>query len=232
MRHLYDDSIGGYHDDRKRLLDAESEQSWDHDAKSSSSTLEHQANGIFRMIRENERTLLFGDRPGEHLPAPDTRDMGGRFLVNKDRIEASRIYQIAKRIPKGCHLHVHMNSELPIECLLCNIRRLPQTMFIKSSRRLVDPEDFSIAEILFDVFPEDHPQVDIFTAKEFNPGTCADENDSWMKWAVFRQSFPGGSALSDTETNNTRLDAAELWISSKITFNADRAYNTMQTLNG
>lgn len=230
MRHLYDKSTQTYHRERNLLLDRESVQSWDHHARSSASHLELRANHIYQQIREDERAHLFGDCPGEAMPEGDSLDMGGRFLINKDRIEKSRLFDIAAKMPKGCHLHVHLNSELPARNLLINARRLPETVFVRSNRALVSPHDFEVAEVSFGVFPKDHTQGKLFT-KSYDPSVGGVKNSAWMKWSDFRSSFPADMTTSEMAQHDSGLDLAEHWALSKLTFDKDITYEGAQTLN-
>lgn len=86
-----------YNIDRVDLLSEEAERSWDAQARLDASDIELKASAIISKIREEERINLFGNMPGETLPGPGTRDMGGRFLTNMDRIKRSNVYRIAKK---------------------------------------------------------------------------------------------------------------------------------------
>ncbi|KAG8164208.1 hypothetical protein KVR01_006126 [Diaporthe batatas] len=50
---------------------------------------------------------------------------GGRFLENRDIIHSTRLYELAKKAPKGGHLHIHFNSCLGPDVLL-NIATDPE----------------------------------------------------------------------------------------------------------
>lgn len=219
-------SLEIYRSARRALVDEERRLFWDYDAKCSATEDEREANAILLKLKESERANLFGDLPGESLPGPDSRDMGGRFLVNKDRIERSNIYKIAEYMPKGCHLHVHFNSELPAVSLISNVRKFEDTVFITSDRRLDAQAAYDEAEIMFRTLPENHPQVDLF---QCHPIGSNDSGRAWMKWKSFRDSFSGNFSATDSMSG---LDAAENWAISKIIFNEDLVYGKRQTLNG
>lgn len=215
---------------RQNLLKAERDQAWDASARSIASEIEKKAASIVFKLRENERldTELFGNVPGEAVPGPELGDMGGRFLINKPRIERSRLLQIALQLPKGCHLHIHFNTELPPDIFFPHARRLEDTMFVRTTRPLVTKEDFAKSEIVFNVFPTGTATADIFSA-EYNADPKAPKAKLWMRWRDFRQSFP-----SDVERGERPegLDAAEEWAKEKMVLTADRVYSSQQTSNG
>ena len=82
---------GPYKQRRKSLLTDELEKRWDHQATVSASQAERDAQEIVLKIREHERVHLFGNVPGEAIPDEQSRDMGGRFLVNKPKILRSLV---------------------------------------------------------------------------------------------------------------------------------------------
>jgi len=102
-----------------RILKTEQREAWDAKAKSAASAAELEASRIIGKIREHARidSELFGNLPGAAVPDRHARDMGGRFLVNLERIKKSDIFRIAGQMPKGAHQHFHFNSEIPPELL-------------------------------------------------------------------------------------------------------------------
>ena len=150
-----------YQKSRRELVAEEEKQSWDSPAKSRASKAELRAQDIVFNIRERERVDpdLFGNLPGEALPPVNSRDMGGRFLVNLDRIERSKIFRIAQRMPKGCHQHLHFNAEIPPERFFPHARLLERNMFIRSTKPLVTLDDFKECEIVFQALPKETTEV-------------------------------------------------------------------------
>ncbi|RMY51465.1 hypothetical protein D0865_06329 [Hortaea werneckii] len=215
---------------RDNLLRQESENSWDRLAHNSASENEHRAAGIVFKIREHERRdlELYGNLPSEAVPGPEVRDMGGRFLPNKSRIERSRVFDISRQMPKGCHLHIHFNTELPPERLLPHARRLKDTMFVRTTRPLLAKEDFEKAEIVFNVMPKATVTADIFSI-EYDPDVKAENAKPWMRWADFRLAFP---QTLEYEERPQGFDDAECWAREKMALTAERVYSEKQTTNG
>ncbi|KAK5131074.1 hypothetical protein LTR08_001360 [Meristemomyces frigidus] len=219
-----------YSHSRGYLLTAERKTAWDADAKSRASDTELEAQTIIVKIREHERIdpNLFGNLPGEAVPEAGTRDMGGRFLVNKPNVERSRVFAIAQKMPKGSHLHLHFNSELPAEILLPQARRLEDTMFVRCTRPLLEKPDFAATEIVFNVLPKETPRANIFAA-DYNSDWKNAANAAWMRWCDFRQHFPSDIPC---EVRPGGLDVAESWVREKVMITTELAYNDRQTHNG
>ena len=145
------------------LVTEESGISWDIPARESASLAELKAQEIIFNIRESERRdpALYGNLPGEALPRPEARDLGGHFLTNIREIERSKIFKIAKAMPKGAHHHVHFKCELQPERLLLRAREpeVVKTFCIRSTVLLCNEQAFKDAEIVFQIVPGYYPKV-------------------------------------------------------------------------
>ena len=220
---------------RQNLINSEKEAAWYAPAKLRASRAERDAQQIIFRIREAERidTELFGNLPSEAIPNANTRDMGGRFLANKPRIERSKIFEIARRMPKGAHLHIHFNSELPPDVLLPLARspHVEHTLCVRTTQPLRTRQDFLDAEVALNVFPKDAPkaQADCFSA-EYSPTVKPVNNSSgnYMLWKDFREKFPVDVDYEPVEG----LSPAECWVREKMVVMLDKAYSATQTHNG
>ncbi|KAF2087863.1 Metallo-dependent hydrolase [Saccharata proteae CBS 121410] len=209
-----------YDEQRDKLLQEEQTEAWDSRVKHNASETQNEAADIVRKIREHERDNLFGNKASEAIPGPETLDMGGQFLTNRDRIiEKSQLYSITQKMPKGAHLHLHFNSELPPRQLLTEAEKL-DNMFIRSTRPLLTNEDFEVSEMVFNVLPVDTQEADIFSAT-YNPEWKAEGSLPWMKWKHFCQSF-----------RNYTSGEPDEWIIKKMVLQEDEVYGMSQTVNG
>ncbi len=199
--------------------------------------MESKAGGIIIKIREHERRdpTLFGELPSEAVPDPDVRDMGGRFLANKSRIQRSTIFEAACQVPKGSHLHLHFNSEIQPELLFPHARGpgVKDTMYIRSTLPLTSAQAFQDTEIVFMVLPKGKGRANIFSNK-YNGDPKKPSNDPWMLWSRFRQQFEDNCPYelvprSTKETEN--LEPAERWARGKMVVNEERAYSGTTTHN-
>jgi len=253
-------AVNDYTADHSRLLHVEADDAWDRDAKTRTTSrskddqAERKAGVIIHGIREYERRVTFGNLASEAIPGPDTRDMGGQFLTNKERIDtASLLYKIAKAVPKGCLLHLHFNAELHPELLLLQAREI-DNIYIRSIRPLITDEDLSLTEMVFNVLDpaQVDPNVDIFSPTY--PGNATNwKTDEWkwrvwMKWDDFRKSFDEkGYGKKWAQRENTieievphtcsepgqvSLRPAENWLKAKMVLSTEEAYDPSQTVNG
>jgi adenosine deaminase CECR1 len=221
-----------YHEKREKLVKAERAGAWDRAARESASKVELSAQRIVFKIRENERVQpegLFGNVPGEAVPKPDTRDMGGHFLANKERIDRSQLFKIARAMPKGCHLHIHFNTELPPELLFPHAEKLKKTMCIRTTKPLLTAKDYEDAEPVFEVQPVSKPKADCFSP-DYNPAFKNTTNSPWMLWSDFKKKFTRDVRIA--EPAPSLKHPAERWAREKMVFTRERAYNENQTLNG
>jgi adenosine deaminase CECR1 len=254
-----EEAIETYNRDHAKLLKDEEENAWDRHAKpkitleSDDDKIEERAATIIGAIREFERNVVFGNLPSETVPGPETLDMGGQFLTNKDRIDnQSKLYEIAKMVPKGALLHLHFNAELHPEHLLEQARDMPN-MYIRSLRSLESEADLGLTEVVFNVLDASavEPNVNIFSNSylgyTFHPKN-KDNRAVWMRWSKFQKEFEKKAFSKDyrqqepsiiqevphscAEPGKMSLSPAENWLKSKMVLSLDEAYGPTQTVNG
>jgi adenosine deaminase CECR1 len=276
-RAFFDTEVGSktvtakYDENRRRFLEAEDKDAWDRSARPNKSDsdsedkkkddeVEQRAADIIRAIREYERNVTFGNLASEALPLDDDRDMGGQYLTNKDRIDhQSKLYQIAKIVPKGALLHLHFNAELHPELLLVRAREM-ENMYIRSIIPITEEEHLGQTEMVFNVVDPGtvNRGVNIFSAsypKLTNPRDVKNPaylKTVWMPWKKFRKEFekkfPGLYKEEEPETfqagrpprpprhcgepKRAVLYPAENWLRSKMVLSQDEAYRSTQTVNG
>ena len=245
-----------YDKGRASLLDQEEQTSWCRYTKLFASDNEKRAAEILRIIREDERDNHFGNRASEAIPGPETLDMGGQFLTNRERIEGSKVFWISKHMPKGAHLHLHFNAELQPEILLQEARKVPN-MYIRSTQPLLTEADLTETEMVFNVIPDDTKSSNVFL-RTYNPEWKAPGSQPWMRWSDFREEFDlrfhhltekdtakqkttvqpnsiqkNGADEADTDEDpHIELESAEMWLKRKMVLSEDEAYGISQTVNG
>jgi adenosine deaminase CECR1 len=217
-----------YKDEKQALIKREMKTSWDHSARESASEAEKEAERIIWKIREHDRDNLFGNIASEAIPGPDTLDMGGQFLTNKDRIQQSELFKIARGAPKGCHLHLHFNAELSPKILMKEAEKMPN-MFIRSTEPLLDGElesnkspAYATCELVFNVMDEKTSAVDIFEPGYNGAFRPPESTRPWMKWQDFVKKFEGKHGEG----------TAEAFVLSKMILTEDEVYGNSQTTNG
>lgn len=257
-------AINGYNEKHTELLRLEKRDAWDREARPRETSrswddqTERRVALIIREIREYERKVTFGNLASEAIPEEHTRDMGGQFLTNKERIDTeSKLYVIAKMVPKACLLHLHFNAELHPERLLEQAREM-EHMYIRSIRPLLTQEDLDKTETVFTILDQEvvEPGVNIFSS-DYPGGPLNWRTDEWkyrvwMPWKAFRDGFekqfphqydqPADNDVPDTprccgdqgrvEPGHASLCPAENWLKSKMVLSEKEAYISTQTVNG
>jgi adenosine deaminase CECR1 len=260
-----EEAVKKYDEDRNKLVKAEDDNIWDLAARPTKDSdpedvkTEKWATDIIREIREYERNVTFGNIASEALPEPDDRDMGGQYLTNKDRIDReSKLFEIAKIVPKGALLHLHFNAALHPELLLVRARRM-KNMYIRSIRPIANENDLALTEVVFnvldpktvdsniDIFSDTYPALE--DAIRFRDADVKDR--IWMLWSKFQDKFedkfPRLYQHQEPETFRegrppqrrhcgdpklVELRPAENWLRSKMVLSEDEAYGPQQTVNG
>jgi adenosine deaminase CECR1 len=253
-------AVEAYNKSHDELTEKEELNAWDREVRPKATStskldeVESDAARILRVLREYERKTTFGNLPSEAIPGPETLDMGGQFLTNKDRIETrSMVYQIAHMVPKGALLHLHFNAELSPELLLEQAKNM-DTMYIRSIRPLLTEQDLFETEMVFSVLASSDVEanVDIFSPEYPGTGTNWKQDEwkrkVWMKWSIFQRQFMikfpkagGQEPLAAPEgpqriccgaPRQIRLNPAETWLKSKMVLSLEEAYGSNQTVNG
>ncbi len=201
-------SVESYEEARATLIAREHLQAFDGRAVATASELEKRANELISAIRKTDEKDVYGalrDRHGRQ------RTVADHFLGNVDLINKTELLKVAKKMPKGAHLHCHFNSCLRPEFLIGHARGR-ESMYIRSTCPLTSEQAMQQAEISFLVQPPQPEGVNLFSEDYVA--------QSWMKYPSFCEIFPGG------------LEAAEKWLIWKMLLNEEEAYNTYQTGTG
>lgn len=199
-------SIQSYEEARAALIAKENSQAFDAEAVAAASDIEKRANELIGAIRKEDEKEIYGNNKDGRQ-----RVVADHFLGNVDLINKTELLKVAKKMPKGGHLHCHFNSCLRPEFLLEQARGR-DSMYIRSTCALISEEAKREAEISFLVQPPQQEGVNVFSE-----GYAA---QSWMKYPKFCEAFPGGAA------------EAEKWLISKILLNEEEVHNTYQTGTG
>jgi hypothetical protein len=214
------DPTAFYESQKARLQVHEEFTFWYAPAQSRASKAELRAQAIVWKIREHERDTLFGNTASEAIPGPETLDMGGQFLSNRDRIyHKSALYKISVKMPKGAHLHLHFNAELEPNYLIEKARDNPN-MYVRSTQPLLQDADYEVAEIVFNVLPASTEAADVFS-DTYKPDWRSPGAKPWMRWSTFRDEY-----------QKRKGRRAEEWIKEKLILSEEEVYGITQTTNG
>lgn len=232
---------------RDALIKAEKSTAFDAEVIANASEIEKKASDIVRGIRNHDWDTIYHMPPSHKRRCPDTDNIivektaGEHFLGNVDLINQTRLFQVARKMPKGAHLHVHFNSCLPPKFLIKQARTVPDTMYIASSHTLRKSADYRNCRIQFMVWsaegarnanskldadakiPVDQPSETNIFNEHYAPMR-------WMNYQLFIQLFDW---TDDTNNIHYRgIEKVEDWLEEKMQFNVEEVHGISQTTRG
>jgi adenosine deaminase CECR1 len=219
---------------RESLQAAERAVGFDADVVAKASSIENQAVKILQKIRLHDWDHVYG-RPFDATgTSTGMRTVGQHFLGNVDHINKTWLMDVARRMPKGAHLHIHFNSCLPAKFLIRQARDI-KAMYIRSTVPLTTPENWAASRISFMVMtPHEatHIKATDGTEKHVPLGNIWDPDyvsNTWMSYKEFQNKFEFTS--SDGEVLR-KTEGAETWLERKMQISEEEAHGTHQTGRG
>jgi adenosine deaminase CECR1 len=186
----------------------------------------------------------YGAQVGLYFVAPAFSAHGQSAVRRK-----SKLYKIAREVPKGTLLHLHFNAELDPEQLLEQARET-ENLYIRSTRPLLERADFQLTEMAFDVLDPNKVVPDVSLFSPDYPGTATNWKEVvwkwkvWMPWRQFREEFGKKFFMQHknqvvrketqdcSEPGHTTPGLAEKWLKSKMVLSKKDVYGCSQTVNG
>lgn len=205
-----------YEKQREELRRREGALGFEHTLASKASAKEQRVNEILQGLRRDDDQNVYAAEPkregfgGQLHP----RFAGDHFLSNKPLIDRSNVFRVAKKVPKGAHLHIHFNSCLQPHVLLDIAADMPQ-MYITSDLPLVDDRSLRRARIQFSIMAQPASTGDLFAAGY--PG-----REGAMRFKEFLDAFPDRFEGRD----------AMAWLREKLVYGEEEAHGVLQTVGG
>lgn len=218
---------------RESLQAAERAIGFDADVIATASSIEDQAVEILKKIRLHDWDHVYGRPFDANGTSTGMRTVGQHFLGNVEHINQTWLMDVARRFPKGAHLHIHFNSCLPANFLIRQARDI-NAMYIRSTLPLTTPENWVASRISFMVMtPHEATSVKTVDGEKFVPlGNVWDPeyvSNTWMSYKEFQKNFvyndDEGRILLGTE-------GAEMWLEKKMQISEEEAHGTHQTGRG
>ena len=213
------------------LQAAEKAIAFDAEVTATSSNIEKQAAALVRKIKAYDWDHTYGPLRDAHT---GQRKEGEHFLGNVDLINKTELMKIAKRMPKGAHLHIHFNACLPARFLIQQARDI-DAMYIRSTLPLTTPENMEASRISFMVMTSDEAThtKDSDGKEIYVPlGDVWDENyisNTWMPYKQFQRQFD----FTDEKGHVLRkTHGAETWLERKMLISEEEAHNSHQSGKG
>ncbi|KAH8668073.1 hypothetical protein BGZ60DRAFT_528410 [Tricladium varicosporioides] len=219
---------------RTRLIAAERSRAFDAKILSRASEIENEAAALVRKIKAYDYDNTYGPSCDHEGNPTGKRTQGEHFLGNVDLINSTELMKVARRMPKGAHLHIHFNSCLPASFLIRQARDI-DAMYIRSTLPLTSLKNMAVTRISFMVLTR-HEATHVKDAegneKEVKLGNVWSKHyvcNTWMSYKQFQNSFKyddgNGRVLVGTE-------GAEEWLVQKMLISEEEAHETSQTGRG
>ncbi|OJD22654.1 hypothetical protein ACJ73_05993 [Blastomyces percursus] len=192
-------SAADYFEALNTLQQQERELAFDAGTATKASKSEKDAAAVLEVIRGQERKRYLAS------------DASDNFLANAGLINhGSDLMQVARRLPKGAHLHCHFNTILHPSFLVSQARNI-KCMFIRSTLSLnAQLDNLNDAAITFSVLRDSTEDANIFDI-DYKPL-------AWMRYSKFLEDFPGGT------------ERAEEWLVNKLLISLEDAHGMDKTL--
>ncbi|KAJ0163656.1 Adenosine deaminase CECR1-A [Colletotrichum tanaceti] len=215
-----------YFRQRIEVMNREKTLAFDFRLTALASPKEIEANAIIQIIKAEDQRLVYDAAEprqgwgGQNHPRFPT----DHFLSNVHLINKTRLLDIAIKMPKGAHLHIHFNACLQPHVLLAIAKNMDR-MFITSDRPLPPSEDGRTDEEARNALHLCEIQFSILPPEKENPGDIFSPNyvkRQTMKYSQFLVEFPKHHNNADPEE----------WLTSKLVFHENEAHNVLQTVHG
>ncbi|KAK2627305.1 hypothetical protein QTJ16_003271 [Diplocarpon rosae] len=223
-------AMDAYNRKLQHLQLEEKNRAFDAEMVAASSHIEKTAADIVRKIRAFDWENTYG----KPFNVDGKRTQGEHFLGNVDLINKTELIKIAKKMPKGAHLHIHFNSCLPATFLIQQARNI-KAMYIRSTLPLTTPQNWAESRISFMVMTPKEANT-IRDAKgnqqHVGLGDVFDENyvsNSWMSYKQFQQLFSFQDSLGQSFKGTS---GAEAWLEQKMHISEEEAHGCRQTGRG
>lgn len=209
-----------YRTQRDELRKREEALDFTHNFASTASSKEKNVDKILQAAKQKDRETVFNKAStregfnGQH----HSRFAGDHFLSNKDLIDKCQVFKIAKKIPKGAHLHIHFNACLK-PAILLDIAKNMEHMYITSDLPLTANNNFhnlKRAKIQFSIMAKPDNSGNLFDASYADRGA--------QKFQEFLKEYP--------EKLPGRTVDAMAWLEEKLVFSDKEAHNELQTVGG
>jgi adenosine deaminase CECR1 len=217
-----------YERQRQEIANRESILAFDHACLVKASPLEVRANRVLQALRDLDVREIYDKAPQRkgYAGQRHRRFMGDHFLGNVELIEQTKVYDVARRMPKGAHLHIHFNANL-LPDVLINIAKPMERMFISSDIPLIPQGHDKMSHEYYHKFNRCKIQFSILPpgGENDNPGNLFDPDYPARGTMRFRD------FLDEFGRHYSKCTVDE-WLKDKIVFHEKEAHDYLQTTHG
>ena len=170
---------------RTSLINQEKTSRSDTSFRNSLSPMARRACTIVDRIRDHEKSTVWTPELEEDIAQARHQGIfpGMMFMLAKDRMESTKLWNIVRRMPKGCLLHAHMDAMVDFDFLLDELMKMPG-MHMSSEMSLKSKEARDDAALSFR-----------YKAQERTEGSVWEEEyktDSFILLTKVADDFPDG----------------------------------------
>lgn len=216
---------------RAEMKKREKDLDFDSRCRADASPGEIKAEEIIQMLRQKDKEQIYDRAPPRHGHANQAhkRFAGDHFLSNIDLIEQTELFKVARQMPKGTHLHIHLNACLQPSVLLDMAAEMDE-MYIWSDRALIhlpsDPDgkpnrrrylNFDACAIEFSIKKGTVSKTGNLFSENYEPKQL-------MRFKEFIRQWNKQAPYGD-------LNAMQ-WLQEKVQFNEEEAHGPLQTAGG
>ncbi|KFA64932.1 hypothetical protein S40285_03851 [Stachybotrys chlorohalonatus IBT 40285] len=211
-----DPFIKQYLSGRENLITQEKTTRSDASFKASLSPIARQACAVVDRIRRDEMQRLWTPKLEEEIAQQTHQPVfpGMMFMLAKERMEGSKLWQIVRRMPKGALLHAHLDAMVDFDSILQNLMDSPG-MHMSSDRSLDSSDALENAMLNFRYRAKDRTNGSLWQS-DYEPGTflkltkAADEfpdggRPAFLKWLKSR------CVLSATDSHEQHHGVNAIW---------------------
>ncbi|KAG4428746.1 hypothetical protein IFR05_015771 [Cadophora sp. M221] len=219
-----------YYQKLEELQLQEKSRAFDAQLTAESSDVEKRAAEIVRKIRGYDWDHTYS----KPLDVDGNRTQGEHFLGNVDLINKTELFKIAKKMPKGAHLHIHFNSCLPAKFLIKQARDI-EAMYIRSTLPLTTRQNWIDSRISFMVMtPHEATHVKDSGGNEqpVDLGNVFNEEYVMNRWMPYKQFQHRFFFRDDSGREWRQTTGAEAWLEMKMHISEEEAHSTRQTSRG
>ncbi|KAL0635920.1 hypothetical protein Q9L58_005164 [Maublancomyces gigas] len=215
--------LSNYLIEREALIAREKEIRHDYAFRQRLSPTAKRAAAIVANIRHHEAATVWTkeveDDEGDVYP-------GMMFTLAKDRMEGTRLWKIAKRMPKGCLLHAHLEAMVIVDWLL-NLALETPGIHIFSDIPLLTPEALRVANVQFIYTAEPVINSGSLYSSAYVPGGL-------VPIAEAADSFPvniRSGAMNIEGAGTTPSEAFLEWLIDRTTITAEESLKHHEGIN-
>lgn len=213
---------------------AEKAVAFDHEVVATASKMERLAVELVRKIKAYDIERARSNTENSTGQSTRPKLPGDHFLGTIDLINQTELMKVAKRMPKGAHLHIHFNSCLPARFLIQQARNI-DAMYIRSTEPLTTPQNWADSRISFMVMTQheathvkgsDGVEIETPLGNTFNTDYVSNQ---WMPYKEFQQAF---RFFDENQVLLKGTKGAETWLERKMIISEEEAHGTQQTGKG